>query len=76
MDASKQAPSTAQPTTRSTFRAALVGEERISGSQALTKRYRDPVSARPETPPQPSIVMPRFARDGDFVERGTILKDL
>ncbi|KAI1565478.1 hypothetical protein PtrEW13061_011916, partial [Pyrenophora tritici-repentis] len=28
---------------------------------------------RPETPPHPSIVIP-FARDDDFVERGTILE--
>ncbi|KAF9730175.1 hypothetical protein PMIN04_012728 [Paraphaeosphaeria minitans] len=31
--------------------------------------------ARAETPPQPSIVVP-FARDTDFVERGTILVNL
>ncbi|KAJ8118515.1 hypothetical protein OPT61_g523 [Boeremia exigua] len=31
--------------------------------------------ARPETPPQPSIVIP-FARDSHFVEQGTTLKDL
>ncbi|KAF1941184.1 hypothetical protein EJ02DRAFT_423288 [Clathrospora elynae] len=33
------------------------------------------VPERPETPPQPSIVIP-FARDADFIERGTILKGI
>ncbi|OSS43475.1 hypothetical protein B5807_11954 [Epicoccum nigrum] len=32
-------------------------------------------TARPETPPQPLIAIP-FARDSDFVERGTILEGL
>ena len=34
-----------------------------------------PALERPETPPRPLIVIP-FARDADFVERGTILEDL
>ncbi|KAF1828129.1 hypothetical protein BDW02DRAFT_635370, partial [Decorospora gaudefroyi] len=51
-----------------------------AGFQAGT--INGPVSAafhlppeRRETPPHPSIVIP-FARDADFVERGTILEDL
>ncbi|KAG9196830.1 hypothetical protein G6514_003943 [Epicoccum nigrum] len=32
-------------------------------------------TARPETPPPPSLVIP-FGRDSDFVERGTILEDI
>ena len=30
---------------------------------------------RPETPPHPSIVIP-FARDADFVDRGTLLDEI
>ncbi|OAG09996.1 uncharacterized protein CC84DRAFT_459150 [Paraphaeosphaeria sporulosa] len=34
-----------------------------------------PAAERPETPPHPSIVIP-FARDADFVKRGTLLDEV
>jgi hypothetical protein len=40
-----------------------------------TSTNNSPALERPETPPSPSIFIP-FARDTDFVERGTTLDQL
>ncbi|KAJ8118503.1 hypothetical protein OPT61_g520 [Boeremia exigua] len=70
-----RAPSTGRSITRSTARALPVSQERIKVRRVRASANRSPAAARSETAPQPLIVIP-FARDGDFVERGTIVDDL
>jgi hypothetical protein len=41
----------------------------------LTGANDSPTLERPETPPNPSVVIP-FSRDTDFVERGVILDQI
>ncbi|KAH6699915.1 hypothetical protein BKA61DRAFT_212029 [Leptodontidium sp. MPI-SDFR-AT-0119] len=49
----------------------LYGEGEVKAFQRLREAIDRPLKDRPETPPNPSIVIP-FSRDTDFVERGIL----